>query len=491
MSGERFLPVKVQLNVKRTLVVALLVGAVVALLVALRTGRDAALASGDERHFLAGAANLALHGRLGFGDPADARSVQALLREPLYPVAIAAVWKLRGTPPPASWTEIDAVPTRRDLYLPIRILHLIALAVAAGAAGWAVARLEGPGPGALAAALVAASPALARFGTEVMSENLTAAALATFAAGLVALRTGRERLGAALLLAVAAPLPLLRAETVLLLPLAAFAIASAHDLIAPRAPRLPRNAVARFALALVVLALPSFGWALRNGAATGHYVLSDRGGLALSVRAALDADVDEFGARTAALAFTPWDRARAKAREIDPEATFSDYRPTGSNNFLLRTYRRFEVERAREGGDFVAVDRRLGREALAEFADDPALHAVTSIVVAWRGLFAEISPEWTHPFDLALPIGLLLGFAGLAVTLFALHERDGARLLFVAPALVLGAFHVAATEFLPRYTLPLLPTLWASVVLLGSRLRREHAGRRARPGTPAPESPPT
>jgi hypothetical protein len=105
---------------------------------------------------------------------------------------------------------------------------------------------------------------------------------------------------------------------------------------------------------------------------------------------------------------------------------------------------------------------------------------VTSIVVGWRGLFAEISPGWTHPFDLALPIGLLLGFAGFSVTLFALRERDGARLLFVSPALLLAAFHVAATEFLPRYTLPLLPTLWATVVLLGSRLRREPWGLRRR-----------
>ena len=145
---------------ERWLLAALLAAATVALALSTTSRRDAVPASGDERHFLAGAANLALHGRVDFGDPASPGSTNSLLREPLYPAAIALAWKIAGAPAPASRAEIDAVPTRRELYGPIRLLHLLGLAVAAAAAGGrAVFRLEGPVAGALAAALVAASPA--------------------------------------------------------------------------------------------------------------------------------------------------------------------------------------------------------------------------------------------------------------------------------------------------------------------------------------------
>ena len=314
-----------------------------------------------------------------------------------------------------------------------------------------------------------------------MSESLTVGAIATLSAGLVARgrppgSAARSRSSRRRRFRSCAPRRSFSCRS-----RRSCSRASTDPVVFATAPTL------RFALALLLVALPALVSVVRNGLSTGHYVLSDRGGLALAVRAALDEDVARFGARTAALTFTPWERARAQARAIDPESTLSDYRPEGSQNFLLRTYRRFEAEREREGGDFVAVDRRLGREALARFGDFPGRHLVTAIVVGWRGLFAERSPGWTHPFDLALPLGLLLGFAVLALALIALRERDVARLLFVAPALILAAFHIAATEFLPRYTLPLLPLLWGSVVLLGGRTLR-HRRERAAEATAAPET---
>jgi len=454
------------------LVVALLVaGAAAALLFAANTARDQRIVFEDEHQFLRGAANLVRHGRIDFGDPASAGRSQPLLREPGYPAAIALVWKLAGADAPESAAAIDRMHERRDLWRAIRALHLLCLALAAGAVGWAVAQLEGVGAGALAALLVAASPELQRAGTLAMSESLSAALLAAFAAGLVGVAVDRDRAGLAWLVPAALLLPLVRAEGALLLPVAAFALARAE------LPARPRRRSSRFALALALLALPTMLWLARNRGVSGELVLSDRGGLALAVRAALDEDVARFGARAAALSFTPTAWARRLANELAPDSTLLDQRPEGSENFLLRTYREVEARRALPGADALAVDERIGREALRRFAHEPVEHLVAAIVVAWRGLFAERSPAFVHPFDLTLPFGLLLGGSASALLLWAALRHDVARLALLAPVAILVTFHLAATEFLPRYTVPLLPLLWGSFVVLLGIVRRDPALR--------------
>jgi hypothetical protein len=453
----------------RIAVALLLAGAAVALLFAAAAPRDQRIVFEDEHQFLRGAANLARHGRLDFGDPASDRRAHPLLREPGYPAALALAWRLAGTTAPESSAAIDRMHERPELWRAIRALHLLCLGLAAVASGWAVAQLEGNVLGALAALLVAASPELQRSGTLAMSESLSAALLAAFAAGLVGVAVDRDRAGLAWLVPAAVLLPLVRAEGALLLPLAAFALATTG------LPERPRQRTARFALALVLLALPTMLWLARNRGVSGELVLSDRGGLALAVRAALDEDVARFGARAAALAFTPSVSARRLASELAPDSTLLDQRPEGSENFLLRTYREIEAARAVPGADPLAVDRQFGRAALRQFAHRPLEHLVAAIVVAWRGLFAERSPAFAHPFDLSLPLGLLLGGSAVTLFLWACLRRDTGRLALLAPAAILVAFHLAATEFLPRYAVAMLPLSWASFVVLLGVFRRERA----------------
>ncbi len=419
----------------------------------------------DERIFSGSAAGLLRHGVLAFSPPGPQPPAPSANREPGYSVLIAAAWWLAGAPAPTSDEEVARLPESRRLYPPLRALHALLLAVAAVAAALGVARLAGALAGAVAFLFVASSPALQANLSQLMSENLAAAHLAV--AGLCLLGLARRERWAPVATAVVVGLaPLVRAEAILLLPVALLVAG-----VAGRGGRWPERRRALGLLALG-LALPTALWLARNGARTGHATLSERGGLALAVRAAIDAEVERFGALSAALAWTPLERAHAASRALAPEATWLDYRPEGPGNFYLRTFRRWHEDRSRPGADPVAIDAAMGRAALARFARSPWAHLRAAAAVAVRGLFSEAAPTWAHPFDLRFGLGLLLAAGSAVATWRAARRRELAALAFLAPAWVLFGFHAAATELLPRYAVPLLPLAWAALALAIASPRR-------------------
>lgn len=424
-----------------------------------RADRDSTRLFEDEREFAGAAANVARHGVLAWTTPGTTPPASGNFREPAYPALVALAWRVAAAPVPASADEVARLPELGRPWRAVRALNLMLLALAVAAAGLAVGRLGGALAGALAFALVAASPALRATSTQLMSENLAAAHLALAALALLALARG-ERRARWPALAVVALLPLSRAEGVLLLPVALLV-----DWMAGRSRPAAQRRHAT-AMAAAVLVLPAALWLARNAVATGHAVLADRGGLALAVRAEVDAQVERCGARAALLAWTPLDAARRASLRLAPEADWLDYRPSGPGNFYQRTLRAWQRARAAPGADPLAVDAAFGRAALARFASSPGAHARAAAAVAVRGVFAERSPEWSSPFDLAFGAGILLAAGMLVATATALRHRDPGALALLAPALILFGFHVAATELLPRYGVPLLPLAWASVALV-------------------------
>lgn len=413
----------------------------------------------DERDFGSAAVHLARDGVLSFAAPEAADPAPSAYREPAYPFLVSVALRGSGAPLPASRTEVEGLLGNPLAWRSVRLLNWALVALAAVAAGAGAGRLAGAGAGWVAFAAVAASPALRSTATQLMSENLAAAHLAVAALALVGLARGERwaRLSAVALLGT---LPLTRSEGALLLPVALLVEAAAGRSL-PAAVRRRRAA-----LLALGLSLPGALWIARNARVTGHAVLSDRGGLALAVRAELDAEVGRQGALSAALAWTPLDAARRASRERSPDALWLDYRPVGPGNFYLRTLRGWQAERARPGADPLAVDAAAGRAALARFLRHPVEHAQAAAAVAWRGLFCELSPRWSHPFDLAFGLGLLLGGAVAATTWRAARRRDLAAAALLAPAWTLYLFHVAATELLPRYSTPLLPIAWCAVAVV-------------------------
>jgi len=443
--------------------------------------RDGARLYEDERELAAAAAHLLRHGVLAFAPPDEAPSVASAFREPAYPALVALAWRIAGSAPPSGSAEIERLPEDPRAWRPVRGLNVVLLAAAAAAAALGVARLAGPTGGALAFALVAVSPALHATSRQLMSENLAAAHFALAGLALLALARG-QRSARVAAVAVLATLPLTRAEAVVLLPVA-LAVVGRAETRRPAAER-RRAPAALLALTALALALPSALWLARNSARLGHPVLSDRGGLALAVRAELDAEVGRHGARSAALAWTPLEAARRAAQRAAPQASWLDYRPSGPGNFYLRTLRRWQQERARPGVDPLAVDIALGRTALARMARAPWDHARAAAAVAVRGMFAEASPRWARPFDLALALGLLLAAGIVVATAVAFRRRELPALAFLAPAWFLFGFHVAATELLPRYAVPLLPLAWSALVLAVSGARWGEDRDRDAPGVP-------
>jgi len=409
----------------------------------------------DEHEYLRAAAHLARSGRLSFA-PLDRVAEPGAYREPGYPALLAFAWRIADAPVPATPAALGDLARTPRLASATRGVNALLFALAIAAAGSAGTLLAGGRAGALAAALVAASPALHERVTMVMSETLAAALLMLVAGALVARWRGYRYAGVVSLVLVAL-LPLARSECILLVPVGAAVVAATA-----RGNRRRRRLVG-LAFGVVAL-LPSFAWAMRNERELGHFVLADRSGLALAMRAALDADIARAGFWQPVLAWTPVDAAQRRSRAMATGVDFLDYRWVGRGNYLTRTIRAWTAARQRPGADPLAVDRTMRRASLEAFAEQPLAHLEAVPAVAWRGLFAERSPEWAWPFDLRLGIGLLLALSVILATRAGRHER--ALLVLLAPAWVLFAFHAAATEFLPRYSAPLLPLVWTAVAVL-------------------------
>jgi hypothetical protein len=445
----------------------LALSAVVATLLSLAFDPRPAVFEEDERDYLRAASHLARYGVFSHAS-LDSPSVPApdAYREPGYSFLMAAAWKVARCAPPASEGALEVeISSGSCTGRATRTLNLLLLATAMLGAAAAVRGAGGSAAAALGAALlVAASPALRLAAVGVYSENLATPLLVSASALGAALFARRSR-GLALAAALVAGVAPLARSSLIVLPVA-------FVLLLPFAVRRLGLTVAtrRWTVALLVLctALPGALWTARNSALTGHAVLADRGGAVLAIRAELDRQVGAEGTLPALLAWTPLDSARALGRRLAPDSSFERYEWSGNGNFFTRAIRRWREGRA-GSSDPLQADRRLARESLAEFARRPLDHARATLAVAWRGLFAERSPRWLAPYDLALPLGVALATAFLWVSFRAVRRRDAALLALLLPAVLLFAAHAFSTEFLPRFAVPALPVAWAAMVLAFSR----------------------
>lgn len=465
-----------RLRAARAQVAAVLLGGVacVALWTLIRAPWPAAWQT-DERDYLRAAVHLARSGVVSHAPVSDPSPARDAYREPGFSLALAAAWRATGAAPPATDEAFgDVSPTRAARAA--RWLGVALLLIAAGAAA-AAARYAGAGTiaAALAGVLVVASPALRAAAATLASESLAAALVAVAGAALAAAVAGRP--GAVAVAGLAAGLaPLARGSALALAPAGLLLL-----LAAPRDLTLRRRAARALLFAVLALA-PAGAWMLRNRAATGHAVLSDRGGQVLWTRAELDRELAREGLVPALLEWTPLDAARAARERRYPDSRLARYEWSGEGNFFTRSLRRWQAERA-AGDDPLAADAALGRAALAEFARRPIDHARAAVAVSWRGLFAERSPPALAPLDLGFALGLLLAGGCLALAWAAARARRPEALALLAPAAALFLFHALATEFLPRFGVPALPLAWAALVAaLAGRARPERKG----PAAPAP-----
>ena len=439
--------------------------ALAALLWALGASGQRGALTDDERDYAQAAIHLLRHGVFshapgGGSPPPDA------YREPGYAAFVAGVWRLCGVEAPAQPADLAAGgPEARRAVRSLRVAQRLALAVAAWAAALAARRLGGGrGAAAAAALLTLASPALQRLSGQLASEALAAPLLSLAAVALAALAakpTAGRAVGPGLLLGALAST---RVAFAYLLPFAALV-----PLLSPAVP-VRGSWRRRCGLAACLLAasllLPA-AWTARNAHHFGRWTLAESRVVPLA-RAELANDLAREGRWAAALAWTPGAWAGALHRRWFPDSGLDRWRWSGSpdaENYFVRSVRR-RGELLAETQDRLEADSALRREALAAIRERPGAYLLSLPALLWRGLFAERSPGWAHPFDLALPLGLLLA-AGFAAALgSSVAERHAPRLaLLLVPALSY-AFHALATEQLPRFHQPALPLAWAAVAVL-------------------------
>lgn len=413
---------------------------------------------GDEADYLRAATHQArsgVHSSAPISEPAPRPDAY---REPGYPFLLATAWRLGGVDLPrteAEWLDDPSSPAARS----VRLLGalLLALTAAVGAAA-----VQGAGGGFVAsvatAALVTASPALRQAALTPASEGLTAALVTLVAFAWIRGVTHPTWRWVALSGVAAGLVPLTRGATLVLIPTGAVLM-----LLAPRA--LPLGGRLRRAALFSLLALaPSAAWMTRNLEVTGSFVLADRSGAVLYSRAELDRQIAREGLLPAVAAWTPVEAVRRAGASRWPEATFSRYEWRGEGNFFTRSLRRWHAER-RPPADPIAADRRLGREAMGEFIASPMRHLVATAAVAWRGLFAERSPESLLPLDLTCVVAFFLAAAIVRAGALALRGRNFRLAAFLAVPVALFLFHALLTEFLPRFAVPALPLAWGAVTL--------------------------
>jgi 4-amino-4-deoxy-L-arabinose transferase-like glycosyltransferase len=441
------------------LLAALLLAAAATALGALARAPDERALDDDGRDYLRAAVHLARTGTLSQAPLAAKQPRPDAYREPGFPAWVAAAWRAAGAPPPAGEAAFLApagAPARRAA----RAAQVLALALAALAAGWGARRLGAAPPLAAGVVLaVAASPALHETGARLASEPLAAALVTLTGAALAAAVAAPEGRWPLVVAALAAGLgALVRAAGIVLVPGGALVLALLPAAAAPGAR------ARRALLYLLLAAAPALAWAARNRAVTGHFVLADRGGAVLAVRAELDRQLAREGLPVALLAWTPLDAAHELGARHYPASELGRYRWRSGGNYATLALGRWRRERA-AAPDPLAVDGRLARDALAGFAARPLDHLRATVAVAWRGLFAERGPAWTLPLDRPLAGALGLALAAGNLLLLVRRGREPRVWALLAPALALFAFHALATEFLPRFGVPGLPLAWAGALL--------------------------
>lgn len=417
----------------------------------------------DERDYAQAAIHLARHGVFSHATGLD-RPAPDAFREPGYSAFMATVWTLARAEAPLHPEELTTGDARaRAAIRPVLGAQRLLLVLAALGAAAGVLRLAGRRPSAFAAfALVVASPCLSRSADLFASEALAAPLLVGLSLALVALveRPSTARalaaglVAAALALVKAMFLPLGGAIALALLPLLASGRACSRLRIAG-------------CFAAAALALPAF-WIGRNVILFGHATLADRGGVVLLTRAELGADLEREGLGAAFTAWTPWPLGSSPGAEGSRLERWRWRGPDDEASPFVRAMAR-RAALIRQTGDPLAVDRQLRQEAFGAMTERPGRYLVATLPVAWRSLFVERSPEWLHPFDIALPLGLVLALGATATLVRAVRAGDRLVLAFVLPALAAFSLAVLATEGLPRFQQPSLPILWTCTVLTVDR----------------------
>ncbi len=407
----------------------------------------------DSLHNFSLAANLLHHGVFSMNETSENPTdlVPSAYREPLLPFVIALHL---AHLPAAHGKSKKGMLRSRSLMLSLRIcqaLHIWIIALLTGLLGWMLTRRFW-----VSAALMFAVGLDGRMLGHInkfCSENLIALFLLVHSIFLVRFHRKPSLVNAALLALSAGVLPLAKAVFLYYMPIASLVVAwMAYKQIPDKK---------RFALiagVFVILSSVVWGaWMVRNHHHFGRFLIAERGGVVLNIRANIDTMTPEEY-RSAFFYYSP---RGSTLRDILADvcapldiARFSRSKKNKTGFYQSARIRREELRKELKNN--VLADAVHLNEAKKKVLDNFGHHLLATIPVFYRGMFPGKHPPVVY--------FLLFGNLFAVVVLCAVTRRRSALLALLPPVFSL-LFYAALTHNLPRYTQPVTPFLWLAAGL--------------------------
>jgi hypothetical protein len=261
----------------------------------------------------------------------------------------------------------------------------------------------------------------------------------------------------------------------------------------------------------VLVLVPSLAiagsWGVRNYVHFGHFAVSERGGSVLLLRAAF-LDMDDREYRGAWCTWTPDELGALKTRlcaDVTPADTFRFRRPEGKEKGFKELRDHMVRALAAEKAD-QPRDHQQMLSGLAMLRKDWTRQLWFTPLFAYRGSWVAVHSyrcqepacgrigQWgAYTLSVASAYARLLFIPGMMLMLaWGFVRRRHDVTFFLLPAAYSYALHAAATHYLPRYTIMLLPVLATALAMLISLLLggvRDGAGARV-VDAEGPQSPP-
>ena len=398
----------------------------------------------------------------------------------------------------------------RRQYVPYRATNLVLLVLGALGVFWLVLRLTGLRTLAYVGFLLTGqSAALLVIGDSFYTE-IHAATLMVAVGGLAWLTASTRRLMPAALLGLALAALVLTKVAFLYLWIPIAGILAAGDL---SRRRLDWTTCGLIGVMLVAHGIPVAAWMTRNYLVAGDFSIVEARSFNVLVRRA---HLNEMRHDEWVAGFTYYlpPTGEHPSLETIPRESYERFNRNRSAGFRNAVWQfelrrvgdaptsREEHEESRRARDEVAVDAR-GR-----LLADPVQHLKVSVLLAWRGLFAEEGlgflsspltqrladmhgiaawPRWRRAYGATTRTVLnLAGFLALFAVPLWLWLRSGGfeTVLIFLPAIYAHGAYSVVSHFLPRYALPQIPLrVVATMVLLFlvwsslRRIVRSRAGR--------------
>jgi 4-amino-4-deoxy-L-arabinose transferase-like glycosyltransferase len=389
---------------------------------------------------------------LNWDEPIEPSSYRELLYSWLLAAGIAVDPILRRMPPQEFFTGWNTAHERVRVLLAIQVALALMTALLAATIVWHLTRSLLPAMATLFC--VGLSPGLLHYVHGYMPELLAALFMTLTSALLLHTVERRHPLSYAAAGISFGLMTLTRAIFQYALPIVALFLVWSHW-----RERTKRSAVVRgttlFVLGYFVVVAP---WMARNYAHFGRATISERSGVVLYTRAEF-ATMNRYEYLASFLYWTPG--ASGLLTRLFAPKHYARFDETNREGFLLHARFRRTIWERLHGGNTLAADVVLKREALQRIASHPFRYLAVTLPIAWRGILVE---EFLTPLVSPILFGSFFWLAARAA-----RHRDAKLLALVLTGLCSYATYTLGSENRFRFNAPLLPLTWICLILLLSQ----------------------